>query len=233
MSSLYIAIPTRNRLRIAGECLPTIYSTVDTNRGDELVVYDDGSEEPIRRLIERCGYIVTTQGIGIDAQRRRHFMDFWERRDEFTHLYLTDSDCFHDPNWRTALLALQEEHGGAPICGYRTATHENYGNNVYRDDPAENVIWQRFAPGTSYLLTRAHVEKVVAKMPERWSWDWAVPGILGYKMAVSRISYLDHIDHGGLHSPESGLGLERAVNPTLRLVAKRQEILSNLGLRDA
>lgn len=229
---LYIAVPVRNRLRIAEECLPTIYSTLDTKAKDELVVYDDGSEELMRGLSTRCDYFVRTHGMGIDAQRRKHFADFWDRRDEFTHLYLTDSDCFHDPNWRASLLALQQEHN-APICGYRTVMHESYINNVYRDDPAENVIWQRFAPGTSYLLTVAHVEKVVAWMPEQWSWDWAVPGLLGYKMAVSRTSYLDHVDAGGLHSPDSGLGPERALNPTPRLVEMRREILSNLGLKDA
>lgn len=229
---LYIAIPVRNRLRIAEECLPTIYSTVDTKARDEVVVYDDGSEELMRGLMCRCDFLVRTHGMGIDAQRRFHFLEFWKRREEFTHLYLTDSDCFHSPDWRAALLALQKEHD-APVCGYRTATHEAYGNNVFRDDPAENVIWQRFAPGTSYLLTVAHVEKIIAHMPENWSWDWACPGFLGYKMAVSRTSYLDHIDHGGLHSPDSGLGPERALNPTARLVTMRQEILANLGLKDA
>lgn len=239
---LYIAIPAYNRRAIVEQCVPTItdlmrdeVSGVRVN-DDAVIIYDDGSTEynPAELHLGQTGF-VCGPSMGIDAQRRKHILEFWGNREIHgcTHLYLTDSDCFHDPAWRTGLLALQEEHGGAPVCGYRTKTHADYQNNVFRDVPTENVIWQRFAPGTSYLLTLAHVEKIVQWMPAKWSWDWAVPGLLGYKFAVSRVSYLDHIDIGGLHSPESGVGRERATNPTSWLVAKRAEILSNLGLKDA
>lgn len=221
---LFIAIPCYNRREIAGRCIPTVFASKAPQ--DHLAVYDDGSDEPF--IIPECDEIVRTESMGIDAQRRQHFLDFWKRRDEFTHLYLTDSDAPHDPRWREHALSLQAEYR-APVCLYRTQTHADYEHNVYRDDPNERVVWQRFAPGVSYLLDLAMVSKVVRFMPERWSWDWNVPGMLGYKMAISRVSYCDHIGRGGLHDPECGIGPERAINPTPFLVCKREEIINELN----
>ena len=229
---LFIAIPCYNRRDIAEQCIPTVYAGKEPE--DRLTIYDDGSQEPMvhsAALMHACDDMLATDSMGVDAQRRMHFMDFI-RQPEFTHLYLTDSDSPHSPNWRKAALSLQAEHK-APVCLYRTATHANYTNNVFRDDPAESVLWQRFAPGVSYLLTREMVERVVKVMPDKWSWDWFVPGALGYCMAISRISYCDHIGRSGMHDPEKGVGPERAVNPTPWLAHKRQEILWKLGLKDA
>jgi hypothetical protein len=229
---LFIAIPTYNRLAIAEQCIPTVRDGMAD--GDALVVYDDGSQEkpwesPILDntqgiSFERC------ESMGIDAQRRKHILEFWRNRETHgcTHLYLTDSDAFHDPSWRTVALALQAEHD-APVCLYRTQTHADYHNNIYRNVPTENVIWQRFAPGVSYLLTLAHCEILAYHMPEKISWDWWVPSMLGYRMAISRVSYCDHIDSGGLHSPEKGIGPERATNPTPWLASKREEIINALN----
>jgi hypothetical protein len=236
-SKLYIAIPCYNRRAVVEQCVPTVAAGASDD--DAVILYDDGSTEYDRDfwafMEAHTTGSVQCESMGIDAQRRRHFLEFWGNREIHgcTHLYLTDSDCIHDIGWRSALLALQEKYDGAPLCGYRTKTHADYENNIYADIPEEDVIWQRFAPGTSYLLTMAHVEKIVKHMPEKWSWDWSVPGFLGYRMAVSRVSYVDHIDIGGLHSPGSGLGPERGTNPTPWLAEKRAQILASLNLQDA
>lgn len=232
-SRLYIAVPLFNRRAVVEQCVPTIRAGCSPD--DAVILHDDGSTEYDSGFWEAMNPHATgavhSDSMGIDAQRRKHFIEFWGNREIHgcTHLYLTDSDCIHDIGWRDALLGLQEQHGGAPICGYRTKTHSDYENNVYRDLPTENVLWQRFAPGTSYLLTMEHVEKVVRHIPDKWSWDWSVPGLLGYKMAVSRVSYVDHIDLAGLHSPAHGIGPEMAVNPTEWLVKKRAEIVHALS----
>ena len=231
-AKIYIAIPCYNRRDIAEQCIPTVYA--GTEPEDRLTIYDDGSQDRMvhsAAIMHACDDILETDSMGVDAQRRGHFLDFI-RQSEFTHLYLTDSDAPHSPNWREAALSLQAEHK-APVCLYRTATHAAYANNVFRDVPHENVIWQRFAPGVSYLLNREMAEKVVRVMPEKWSWDWFTPGVLGYRMAISRVSYCDHIGRSGMHDPERGVGPERALNPTAWLEGKRAEILNNLGLHDA
>lgn len=235
MSALYIAIPCYNRRDIAEQCIPTVYAGKGAD--DRLVIYDDGSQEKMTESVMLMGVadeIVTCESVGVDAQRRQHFLDFM-RKPEFDYLYLTDSDSPHAPDYRQIALSLQAEHD-SPVCLYRTQTHADYANNIWRDKPHENVIWQRFSPGVSLLLTREHVEKIVAAVPERWSWDWFVPSVLGYRMAVSRVSYCDHIGHLGMHDDGAAPGCvstERAVNPIPWLVTKRQEILANLGLRDA
>ncbi len=162
-----------------------------------------------------------------------HFLDFDPER--FTHLYLTDSDALHDPNWRTELLKISAKYDAAPVCGYNTQAHARIEGNTIEDSPlVDDVLWRRVAPGISYLLTAAHVAKVVKAlpmMPSHWNWDWTVPGILGHQFAISRVGYVDHIGHGGMHHPvPEGLdGGDRVMSPTPWLVTKRAEVVKKLA----
>lgn len=229
MDRLYIAIAVHNRMAIAEQCVPTVRAGMALG-SDVLALYDDGSTEKMGpRLMASASTMSLSRNIGINAQRRKHFMDFWARVPDFTHLYLCDSDAPHDPEWRSRALALQAEHK-APVCLYRTETHAKYPDNIFRDDPGENVIWQRWAPGVSYLLTKEHVREVMKHLAgaKQWDWDWAVPAILGNRMAVSRVSYVDHIGMGGMHDKPGDPDHERASNPTPWLVEKRKEIITCL-----
>jgi hypothetical protein len=231
---IYIAVPVHNRLALAAACVPTIADGMATD--DMLAIYDDGSEPSatfdgskfthIRHRLVCC-----TPSIGIEEQRRIHFKDFWAR-EEFTHLYLTDADAPHDPEWRARALALQAEHGGAPVCLYDTEAHARLPGNTIIDDPSSNVIWRRVAPGISYLLTQQHVERVMKALPHmpRWNFDWTIPALLGHRFAISRTSLVEHIGIGGLHHPaDAGYdGGDRAKNPTSWLIAKRAEIVASL-----
>lgn len=231
---ILICIPYRDRKAIVERCVPTVAAGMADY--DCLQLYNDGSAESgdaidaeWRRLIPGvCCY--TTNGIGIEAMRRRHFMEFTQR--PFTHLYLADSDAPHDPNWRFALLALQKKYGGLPVCGYDTVAHSSLPANTISE--TDDAILRRVAPGISYLLTAEHVANVVAWLEknstEHWRWDWTVPALLDHKFVVSKPSYVDHIGHGGLHHP-AGAGLDegdRATNPTTWLVQKRAEIVAEL-----
>lgn len=227
---LYIAIPTYNRRRIAELCIPTVRAGMAD--GDCLIVYDDGSQEKpwdSDAILKAATGFVASDSIGIDAQRRKHILEFWDNREIHgcNFLYLMDSDSPHDPDWRKAAMALHINYG-APVCLYRTQTHADYHKNIFKDDPNQSVIWQRFSPGVSLLLSLEQVARIANMIPERWSWDWHIAGLFGYKMAVSRVSYCCHIDGGGLHSPESGIGPEMATHPTDWLVKKREEILNEL-----
>lgn len=236
---LFVAIACYNRPAVAALCLPTVAAGLVPD--DLLRLYNDGSTEysdaDLRKMVSHDNTLVSGGvSVGIDAQRRQHILDFWEYREQHgcTHLYFTDLDAIHDPDFRRAALALHRNYA-APICLYRTATHAGYLNNIYRDEPGESVIFQRYAPGVSYFLSLAHVEKIVAMMPEKWSFDWAIPGILGYKMAVSRVSYVDHIGWNGLHdrSEPGFVSTERALAPTEWLMKKRAEILEKLELKES
>lgn len=259
---IFIAIPVHNRRAIVEQCVPTVIAGM--TQEDQLVIYDDGSTEWDREMWIPGGkmvngwipstfrsaiYNLEITPVGIERQRRRHFMDFAQRATPFTvtgrgadflhesvggftHLYLTDSDAIHDPNWRHELLRLQKLHD-APICGYNTEAHARLPGNTIMDDPQQEVLWRKVAPGISYLLTREHVRKVVdaiAHIPDPLHWDWTVPSILGNRFAITRRSVVDHIGHGGMHHPEAEgyEGGDRCTSPTDWLVAKRAEIVEKL-----
>lgn len=227
---IMICIPVFNRVAIAAQCIPTVRESMYAE--DHLAIYDDGSVEAVIPLVvDNDSYHVqfnedgSAKNLGVDAQRRQHILDFW-RCTEFTHLYFSDADAFVDPHWRQRLLDIQGRTG-LLTCGYHTQTHEDYTNNVYARK--DGIVFTRFAPGVSYLLSREHVAKIIDAMPEKWCFDWMIPGILGYKCAVSDVSCVDHISLGGMHHVGEGLNSgDRALNPTEALIAKRAEIVSNL-----
>ncbi len=226
---LLICIPCHNRRQIVEQCVPTVCEGM---RGkDVLNLYNDGSHEYGDSFLFGLGannVTVSEPAIGIERQRKIHFGDFDPQ--QFSHLYLADSDALHDPSWREKLLALQEKYGGAPVCGYNTAAHERLVGNTISE--TEDAIWRQVAPGISYLLTAEHVAKIrpiLTTLPPHWNWDWTVPALLGIQFVISKTSYVDHIGHGGLHDPGEGYdGGDRATNPTPWLVAKRAEVVAKL-----
>lgn len=232
---IYIATPVHGRLNLAEECIPTVAAGCDS--GDFLDLWFDGGGQRLSGKTfngaSKGGIEIEEPAIGIERQRRKHFEKFALMPSDYTHLYLTDADAPHDPNWRSELLRIQAAHGGAPVCGYNTAAHASMVGNTIGEDG--EVIWRRFAPGVSYLLTREHVEKVVRWLkanPEvhHWHWDWTVPSILGHRFAVTKTSYCEHVGAGGMHHPaDAGYdGGDRALNPTPAVAKLRAEIVAKL-----
>ena len=201
--------------------------------GDLLLCFDDGSKEYGPTFLEQWADVAirVSSPIGIERQRANHFRAFWES--DFEYLYLTDSDALHSIRWRAQAEHLVNVTGGAPICLYNTDAHVRLVGNLIEDKPESEVIWRRVAPGISYFLSREHVRKVITAlpmMPEHWNWDWTVPGLLGNRFAVSRVSYVDHLGLGGIHHPkDEGLdGGDRALNPTPELVKLRAKAVKAL-----
>jgi hypothetical protein len=234
---ILICVPCHNRRRIVELCVPTICAGM--SELDRLNIYDDGGTFDVDFLHDLGAKRVhrSVPAIGIEAQRRMHFFDFAHCELDYTHLYLTDSDALHDPRWRERALALQDETGGAPVCLYNTDAHVRIEGNTVEDHPGRDYIWRRVAPGISYLLNMEHVRVIVRALPhlpDYWNWDWTVPNLLGSMMAISRISYVDHIGHGGMHHPaDEGLdGGDVALSPTSWLVTKRAEVVKKLASFD-
>ena len=234
-AKILVCIPVLNRKKIVEQCLPTVANGLSDD--DTMNVYNDGSTEYGEAWLSKLGnYGKWSIGnknvnVGIDEQRRRHFGYFADSEEGYTHLYLTDGDAIHDPSWRSISLAIQSEHDQAPLCLYNTSVHANMPNNTIEDNPKSNVIWRKFAPGISYLLTAEHVKKVMEQIHYVRNWDWDVPRILGHRFAVSRVSYVDHIGAGGQHhdGSEGFDGGDRCLNPTPFLVEKRKEIVAALS----
>ncbi len=234
---LLICIPCHNRKRIAELCVPTILDGMERAPGrDILNLYNDGSDEYGQSFLYGLGadnVAEMSPAIGIERQRKIHFGDF--NPDRFTHLYLTDADALHDPNWREKALELQESTNQSPVCLYDTTAHSNLIGNTIQDlQENSEYILRRVAPGISYFLTADHVaavQKALPHLPEYWHWDWTTPNILGNMMVISRQSHVDHIGYGGMHhpAPEGLDGGDRATNPTSWLVKKRAEVVAKLN----
>jgi glycosyltransferase involved in cell wall biosynthesis len=228
---IYIAIPCYNRGRILAQCVPTVHA--GRLPRDLLNLYNDGSTEYPNDWLRQYGDLVHESNlhVGIEAQRLVHVSDYWDSRNIYDFLYLTDADALHDPSWRTQALGIYHEHGNHPVCLYNTEAHRKIGGNTIEDRPEENVIWRKYAPGVSWLLSREHVRQIMGDARIVQHWDWNFCDILGNRMAVSRRSYVDHIGLGGLHHPP-GAGLDegdRALSPTIWLAAKRAEVVKELS----
>lgn len=225
---IMICVPSNGRKEIVAQCVPTV--AAGKGPDDVLRCYNDGSREVDAAFLQSLGadWAMNFSGMGVDAQRRMHILDFNERRDAFTHLVFADSDSFWDVEWRSKMLAIQERHGNPLVCGYNTATHAGYKNNTFAED--DEVVWRRFCPGVSYLMTRAHVERIMAVLPDKWNFDWFIPGVLGHRCATTKTSFCDHISAGGMHHDGSPgyNGGDRALNPTPWLIEKRKEIIAAL-----
>jgi hypothetical protein len=239
---ILVYIPCYNRKRIAELCIPTVEAGLESQ--DRLSIWNDGSTEYDDHWLKQWADEVRHPrspndekiliSVGIEKQRRAHFVNFIHRDEDYTHMYLTDSDAIHDPNWRSKALELQDKYCGVPVCLYDTTAHSNLIGNTLEDDPSSDVIWRRVAPGISYLLTRDHVMKIVESIrdiPDPLHWDWLIPAILGNWFAISRTCYVDHLGYHGLHHPESaGLdGGDIAKTPTQWLVDKRVEFVHKLS----
>lgn len=228
---IFICIPCHNRQAVLQACLPSMLAS--KYAGDTVRCYNDGSSEYNAEwlLSQGADWAQNCVRIGVDAQRQMHIRDFLEAK-EFSHLYLSDSDMLMDPHWRDRLLDIHARTG-ALTCGYNTQTHEDYAKNTFKREG--DIVWRRFAPGCSYLLSRDQVEKIAALMPPTWNFDWAIPGYLGYRCAVSDVSCTDHVGDQGMHDEHQKPGhvsAERCLNPTPFLIEKRKEVLASLGLRE-
>lgn len=238
---IYIAVPLYKRWAIARECLPTL--TAHMGMWDMLAIYNDSPDDISRSQMSclRGGTWVEfhsgNASIGIEAQRKQHFADFWNRyrKDGWTHLLLTDPDAVWDPTWRSEMLRIQAKYDNLPLCSYNTEAHSRLIGNTIEDDPTSEVIIRRVAPGISYLLTLEHVEIVMKHLDSMTNFDWQIPAWLGSRFAVTRTSLTEHIGVQGLHHPaDAGYdGGDRATNPTPWLVKKRAEIVSQLQHEDA
>lgn len=230
MTRLFIAIACHNRRRIAEECLPTVAAGMDPKR-DYLTLFNDGSTEYdadwLQSLVPIATVVSSPAPSGIQAQRRAHLELFL--KSDATHLYLTDHDMIHDPEWRGAAFGLAATYD-APVCLYNTAAHADLKGNTFKDDPDEDVIRRHYAPGCSYFLCRKDVERIREFIPQLAHFDWQIPALLRYSFVTSRMSWCDHIGFGGERHPK-GAGYDegdRALNPTQWLQRKRAQVVAAL-----
>jgi len=231
---ILICVAARDRKRLTALSLENLAAV--KGAGDVLAVFNDGSKEYDGAWLGNFADMVfnVSQPVNIHAQRRLHFQfaqKMFEHDPSFGRLYFTDADCLHDMAWRENIIRIQDANRGALVCGYNTTAHSCLEGNTSRDEPAEEVIWRKYAPGVSYLLTPDHVDVICGHLEFLLAgWDWEVPTLLGNQCAITRVGYVDHVGWGGdRHPADAGIdGGDRVINPTKFLIGKRAEVVAEL-----
>jgi len=231
---LLIIVATRNRKGVVRHCMENLVAMKAP--ADVLAIFNDASTEYDGGWCRAFGDLVFNlkDPVGIHVQRRLHFQfakDMIRKDPKITRVYLTDADCIHDPAFRENLIRIQDKYDQPLVCGYNTTAHSCLEGNTWGDDPSEEVIWRKYAPGVSYLLTPDHIEVVCGhlKLIEQ-SWDWVLGDLLGNRCAITRVGWVDHIGWKGDRHPtdEGPNGGDRVIAPTEFLVRKRAEIVAAL-----
>jgi hypothetical protein len=230
---LLIIVPCRDRKVLTRHALETLL--ISKAPQDTLAIFNDGSTEFTPDWLAAFSDMVFNMKapVGIEGQRKMHFQfaaKMFEAYPDYTDIYLTDSDTIHDPKWREQAFKLQALAKDAPLCLYDTTAHSCLEGNTIEDDPESLLLWRKYAPGVSYLMTADHLSVVAGRVHALANWDWDVPDMLGNRFAISRIGYVDHIGVGGMHHPshEDANGGDRVKVPTPWLQNKRKEVIAEL-----
>lgn len=231
-----IIVATKDRQEVVRHCFENLAAVKGAR--DVLAIWNDNSTEYDGAWCRLFGDLVfnTTASVGIHRQRMLHFQfaeKMLERDPSFTRVYMTDADCLHDPSALPELIRIQDKYDGALVCGYDTEAHSCLEGNTWRDIPSEEVIWRKYAPGVSYLMTTDHVATVCGHLQLlNGGWDWQVPSLLGHRCAITRVGYVDHLGVGGdRHPVDAGPdGGDRVKRPTAFLKRKRAEIVAGFRL---
>jgi hypothetical protein len=164
----------------------------------------------------------------IDRLRWHQFRKLLESDHDF--LYLTDNDVIHDPDYVAVLKTLYRMgNGNLPVSLY---------NSIFTMQPRmilnrkNGIMLKTTAPGCSMFYDRNMVKKIVTMLDrgdktfDYLPWDNKAVAYLGLPWITPETSYLEHYGAGGI----SNINYERdrAINPTLYLMERRESILNYL-----
>ena len=218
---LLICVSTFNRMRVAELSIENLrYCTSYA----DIWLYDDASTEGHVR--QRLGNNVdrlylNTENQGIDQLRVRQLRDFVGS--SFGHLYLTDSDVIHDPNFMTMLTGMRELEPRKIVSLYSSSQYQGTSSGPYGI--------RRHSGGVSHLYTREQAELIVSKLDDSpvTCWDYLFPKLAETNFAYTRTSHLEHFGAGGLHSGAWNWLHDRALHPTPFLQEVRAPVINYLN----
>lgn len=229
-SRTIIYMPVYNRKEIALESLGNMRTV---KRAAHLRLIDDASTEfdgnELVALADSGMVHATNQGI--DATRIANLMEF--AGSDFDYCYFTDSDTIHDPAFLDRLFLMHERTDC--LCSvYNSSTkHHKNGFNI---DVGDDIILRWSIPGVSMFFNRSQARRIIEYyqdalrfrpncIQESRSWDWFFCHIFP-QVALSRVSYLEHLFVGGLHA----YARDTALNPTPYLAAEGARLRRKLQL---
>jgi hypothetical protein len=227
---LLIEVQTFNRKAITEICLSQLKEHKDNSY---LRIVNDYSTEYDNEWLKQFGdeVIQYETKLSINRLKWRTFKSFLET--DYTHLYMCDSDIYHDPEFMTVLKKYQPNN--LPITLYRSSFIHSFGDGVSRYLKHWNNMSLKSGlfGGASVFLNRDHIEKIVSKLPdeETWvaqtskeAWDSKIQKMIDDKRwyLIPKESYCEHFGTGGQNHKTKNS--DYALNPTQYIKDKSDEI---------
>jgi hypothetical protein len=228
--STIIYVPVYNRKDISLESLNNMRQF---KGAAHLRVVDDASTEFIGSELAALAdsFVVNATNLGIDSTRIEMLMHF--ASSNFDYCYFTDSDTIHDPDFLDRLFFMHDKTGS--LCSlYNSSTkHHKNGFNI---DLGDDIVMRWSIPGVSMFMDRQQAARIIQYylealryrpncIKETRSWDWFFCHIFP-QVALSRVSYLEHLFVGGLHA----YARDTALQPTPYLVNEGARLRRKLKL---
>lgn len=171
--SIFAVFGCYNRHDVLHTCVEQFYE----HKGPRthLKITDDGSTDlDVDRLRAHCDELVraTRDDLRpmhrVNDQKVGQLLEFVFDRSEDL-LYMTESDAFHDPNWRRAALEILDELD-LPVCLFRSRYHETNRKRQYIKtlDVHPLCFVRDYFPGISFLATREQCIKALSGFLFGW-----------------------------------------------------------------
>lgn len=224
---IWTTVATWNRKKITEICLKQLYSN---KRDSFLHISDDYSTEySISDMSKYCDLIEQpVKKLGIHAMRCWEIEQFLKT--DYDLIYFTDNDAFHDPSYIDRLKDVYSRYK-TPVSLYNTRWHFM---NTVREE--QDVVIRTTMPGISQLYDRAMATTILNILKQNgipdYAWDYRFVEYLKMQTTTTRSSYVEHFGIHGIHNPGNDFERDRATNPTMYLIEKRQPIINYLTGRE-
>lgn len=172
----------------------------------------------------------------INKLKYRTFKNFLDT--EYTHLYMTDNDMYHDPEFMKFIKTYKSNN--LPMTLYRSSFIHSFKDKVsrYVKNYKDISLKQGLYGGASVFLTREHVQKICDSLPETediWdkmcekiAWDSKIQSMIDKRRAylIPNRSLCEHFGVDGQNHKERNSDF--ALNPTDHIKEVSDEIWNRI-----
>lgn len=220
---IWTTVATWNRKKITEICLKQLHSH---KQDSFLHVSDDYSTDySLDDLSKYCDLVERpSKKLGIHAMRCWEIEQFLKT--DYDLIYFTDNDAFHDPSYIDRLKDVYSRYK-LPVSLYNTRWH--FMNTISEDG---DTVIRSSMPGISQLYNREMATRILNTVRQigvpDYAWDYRFVEYLKTQTVTTKTSYIEHFGPGGIHNPGNDFERDRATNPTMYLIEKRQPIINYL-----
>lgn len=233
---LLIRVETFNRKNIMDVCLKQLHKF---KKNSFIEIVDDYSTEYDEKYLEQYSdkSFRYEKKLDISKLKFRCLHDFLNS--DYTHLYMTDSDIYHDSNYINFLEKYKSNN--LPITLYKSSFIHSFGDGVhkYLKTWDEVSLKTGLYGGCSVFLNREQVQKIIDKLPnteEEWeiickveAWDSKIQRMIDSKRLylIPNNSMCEHYGQGGKN--HKFFNSDYALDPTEYLKEQNKIIIDKIS----